>query len=97
VPRYTYNFGLQMRWHKVTATLTGRFYGKIYLRDDNSDTAQGVPQTFEPFFNLDFRFGYKCSNNVWLYLTIENLLNERFIEYSRTPPRTVLVQMSVRL
>ncbi|RKY11525.1 MAG: hypothetical protein DRP82_07425, partial [Planctomycetota bacterium] len=97
VPRYTYNFGLEMRWRKITAALTGRFYGKIYLRDDNSDTAQGVPQTFEPFFSLDFRFGYKCGNNVWLYLTIENLLNERFIEYSRTPPRTVLVQMSVRL
>ncbi len=97
VPRYTYNFGFEVRWRKITAALTGRFYGKIYLRDDNSDTAQGVPQTFEPFFNLDFRFGYKCGSNIWLYLTIENLLNDRFIEYSRTPPRTVLVQMSIRL
>jgi len=96
VPRYMYNFGLELRHRRFSASLAGRFFGKIYMRDDNSDRAQGVPQTFEPFFSLDLRLGYKYNENLSFYLTLENLLDERYFEYSLTPPRTVSVQMSLK-
>ncbi len=96
VPRYMYNFGVEWRWRRFTASLAGRFFGKMYTRDDNSDRAQGVPQTHEPFFSLDLRLGWKYNENTSLSLSVENLLDERFFEYSLTPPRTISMQMSLK-
>jgi len=90
VPRHTYNFGLLFRLKgRFSFSFAGRFVGKVYTKDDNSDVAQHVPKTYEPFLCLDARVGVHLSRNAVLWISIENLTNSRWFEYYLMPPRTI--------
>lgn len=81
------------RWH---ALLTGNFASKRYSSDDNSDTTNGVPGSYDPYFVVNLSFDYKVDPRTTLSFGIENLLNTVYYNYYLAPGRTCFVQASYK-
>ncbi len=96
VPREMWNAGLDFKSGPLKATFAGRYFSKIFTVDDNSDKAEGVPQTFEPSLTFDFKLSYEVNDNLTAAVGVENIFNQRYFEYSRTPGASVLVEFSLK-
>ena len=89
VPRHIASFVAIASRKQWTGTLAGRYVGKIFSNDANSDTIKGVPGAYDPYFELGGSLGYAFERHVTLTCSVDNLLNRVYYEYYRTPGRTI--------
>ena len=70
-------------------TLSLRARSKVYGETDNSDTLSGVYKSYDPYFLVDFSFGYLVKEGVKLNLMVENVLDAVYHDYYRMPGRII--------
>lgn len=88
VPEHMFNAGADVEYGPFGGYLLGRYVGKRYASDDNSDTAKGVPGAYDPYFTLDLKLRYKLTSWATASLAVNNLLDEQYYSYYKAPGRS---------
>ncbi len=97
IPRHMASFtaiGSRKQW---TGALTGRYVGKLFSSDTNSDIVKGVPGAYDPFFELGGSVSYTFESRLTLSCSADNLLDRRYYQYYRTPGRTITAGLRFKL
>ncbi|MCK4244058.1 MAG: TonB-dependent receptor, partial [Candidatus Omnitrophica bacterium] len=93
VPENIFNTGLNYtkefaKKRKLSVSLTGRYEDKVYTKDDNSDIYDGAYGGYEDYFVADFKLTYAFGKNYELMFTVDNLFDEEYYQYYKSPGRT---------
>lgn len=81
------------RW---SATLTARYQGDVYSTDTNTDIVNGVPGSYDPFFETDLSVSVTPVKGATLLLTGENLFDRRYFMFYRNPGRMLHAGLRLR-
>jgi iron complex outermembrane recepter protein len=81
VPENMFNAGGSYTIGPVTASLTGRYIGKRYGSDDNSDEVNHVFTSYDPYFTADAKVSYKFAKYAELSLSADNIFGENYYGY----------------
>lgn len=72
------NVGMEGSLGAWSGSLIGTYTGKMYSRDDNSDTESGVPGSQDAYFKVNGKLGYRFSDHWSADLSIKNLLDREY-------------------
>lgn len=81
------------RW---SATLTARYQGDVYSTDTNTDIVNGVPGSYDPFFETDLAVSVTPVKGATILLTGENLFDRRYFMFYRSPGRMLHAGLRLR-
>jgi iron complex outermembrane receptor protein len=84
---------VQPRW---SATVTGRYQGDVFSTDTNTDIVNGVPGSYDPFFEADVAVSVTAAKAATVLLTVENILDRRYFMFYRNPGRMVHLGLRLR-
>jgi len=77
-------------------SLTGRYVGKRYTDDENRDTVNGVPGSYDPFIRWDGKVSYEVSKNIKASLAVLNMADEEHYESYKAPGRLWFAEVEIR-
>jgi iron complex outermembrane receptor protein len=96
IPENEFNLGLDFKADQYKASLTGRYFSKIYNNSDNSDVAEGVYSTYEPAFYLDTKVTwspFKCWD---LSVCVNNILDREYYQYYKEEGRSYFAEVAFK-
>lgn len=96
VPKNMGSAGLSYAQGLYSASLTGRYVGKRYGNDTNTDVIEGVYTSYDPYTTVDAKVAYKLTNNVEISMAIDNILDEDYYGYYKGAGRSWFTEMTVR-
>ncbi len=96
VPRQQFNFGLNANYWIFNANLAGRYFSRLYAKDDNSDIYKGVYGSYDPFFTLDGKITATPVKYLRLSFAVDNMLNRQYYFYGLTPGRTFWLEAALK-
>jgi iron complex outermembrane receptor protein len=91
IPGVTFNVGMDAFWKGLGANVTGRYVGKAYSKDDNSDIYNNVFGSYDPFFVVDAKVSYGVSVGRFqpkVSVACNNIGNLQYYQYYKSPGRT---------
>ncbi len=97
VPRHSASFVAIAVLKQWSGTLTGRYVGRLFSNDANSDTLKGVPGAYDPYFELGGSVSYAFERHLTLTCSVDNLLDRVHYQYYRTPGRAISAGLRFRL
>ncbi len=95
-PRHMINAGLDASYGPLSLFLSGRYVAKQYGSDSNSDKANGVYGSYDPFFVMDLKAGYRVTDWATLSLSVNNLLDRTYYTYYVAPGRSWFANIDLR-
>jgi iron complex outermembrane receptor protein len=98
IPERTASVGIDYFFSGISAGITGRYVGKRYKADDNSDIVDGVFGSYDPFFIVDTKISYTreiAGYTPTISFYIDNLFDKEYYRYYLAPGRTLGVRLSV--
>jgi len=96
MPDTLFNAGAEFEMGPVSASVTGRYVGKRYGNDTNSDQVDGVYTSYDPFFTADAKVSYKVTRFATVSVSMDNILGETHFEYYRAPGRSYFAEVELR-
>lgn len=96
VPDKLLNLSAELERGAFALSLTGRYLGKRYTDDENKDTVNNVPGSYDPFFRWDIKASYKFSEHVKVSFTVENLFGEEHYESYKAPGRLWFAEVELK-
>jgi iron complex outermembrane recepter protein len=84
----------QKRWNVV---LSGRYFGKMFTNDNNTDTTKGVQGSYDPFFDSDITGNLTLTTRYEACVSVLNLLDRRYYQFNRNPGRLAMVGFRIKL
>ena len=94
IPRDTYNIGLNFLRSGLGVYVIGRYVGKVYNEDDNSDTETGVYGGYDAFFVVDLKLSYRLDPSAKISFSVDNLFDKEYYQYYKSPGRTLGLHLS---
>lgn len=91
-----FNIGLEGSAGPWSGSLIGAYVGKMYGEDDNSDVVENVPGSYDPYFTMTAKLGYRISAQLIASLSINNLLDRDYYLSSKADGRTVYVGLGYK-
>lgn len=96
VPEHMVNAGVDLKLGKLSGLVTVEGVGDAFAREDNSDTARGVPQGIDPYWVVDAKLGYQVLANVRASAAAQNLFDKHyFLSFGQSAGRTLFGDVSV--
>jgi iron complex outermembrane receptor protein len=74
------NVGIEGSLGAWSGSVIGTYTGKMYSRDDNTDTESGVPGSYDAYFRVNTKVGYRFNHNWSADLSIKNLLDREYYQ-----------------
>ncbi len=96
VPRGLANLGVDVHYWKVQSTLNGHYTSKVFTTDDNSDTHNGVPGSWDPYWVLDFKVGWDFMKWGNVSFGVSNLLNHGYFQSYLAPERKFFTELTLK-
>ncbi|WP_449245024.1 TonB-dependent receptor plug domain-containing protein [Desulfobacca acetoxidans] len=96
VPECMYNVGAYFSWKRLSGSLIGRYVGKSYSTDENTDTVNHVFGSYDPFFVADMKVAYAFTPSATLSFSIDNMFNEKYYLYRRAPGTSWFLEMMMK-
>lgn len=96
VPERMFNIGGDFEKGDFSASLTGRYVGKRFANDDNTDTVNSVYTSYGPYFVADAKIGYKLTKNASVSFSVDNILDRDYFSYYKTPGRSWFGEVTLR-
>lgn len=84
-PRHLFNGSLEANYGDFTGTLTGRYVADSFDRADNLDFVRNVYTSFDRYWLMDGRVSWKPTPNTELYFAANNILGQRFYQFTVNP------------
>lgn len=95
VPEHTLSYGFHFEKGWLGLRMGSRYISKRYSADDNSDTVDGVYCSRDPIFITDLRLTLSPIKRVRFIFNADNLFNNKFYDYYKTPGRKMGGEMQV--
>ncbi|MCK5542531.1 MAG: TonB-dependent receptor [Desulfobacterales bacterium] len=96
IPRDAFNLGLDFKADEYKASLTGRYFSKIYNDSDNSDVAEGVYSTYEPAFYLDAKVTWSPFKSWDFSFSVNNILDKEYYQYYMEEGRSYFAEVAFK-
>ena len=96
VPKQMANIGADFEYGPFGMMATGRYVGKRYSTDNNSDIVSGVQGSYDPFFTADLKLRYKITPWATASFSITNLLDRQYYSYSLAPGRSCFGELTLK-
>jgi iron complex outermembrane recepter protein len=96
VPDVMFNVGGDFEKGPVGLTLIGRYVGKRYALDDNSDKINNVYGSYDPFFTADAKIRYKLFSWATASFSVNNIANEQYYGYYLSPGRSWFLDLTLK-
>lgn len=86
------NIGLEGSRGPWSGSVIGSYVGKMYSRDDNSDTVNNVPGSYDPYFVANAKISYKVDKTLTASLSVKNLFDRKyFVGSSKADGRSIFL------
>lgn len=95
VPEHALSGGFRFEKGWLALRMGSRYVSKRYTADDNSDTVDGVFGSRDPFFVTDLRLTISPIKRVRFIFNADNLFNNEFYDYYKSPGRIMGGEMQV--
>lgn len=89
IPEIMCNVGLVFSKGGVDAGITTRYVSKVYSREDNKDTATGVPWGYDSIFTTDMKVSYQFTKWAKASLEVNNVFDKEYYYAYEAPGRTI--------
>lgn len=96
-PAHTASYLAVAAYKKWTLAWSGRYVGKQYSSDTNTDVTRGVPRGYDPFFEMDGTLTFDAHRRVSVFVDGTNLLDRNYFQYYRARGRTVSAGLRLRV
>lgn len=96
LPRIMFNCGCDFEKGPVSASLLGRYMGKRYKNDDNSDSTSDVDGSYDSFFTADAKVSYKPVSWAEASFSVSNLLDREYYSNSPAPGRSWFLSLTLK-
>ncbi|MDD5169074.1 MAG: TonB-dependent receptor, partial [Syntrophales bacterium] len=87
MPDVMFNVGGELEIGPFSASLTGRYVGKRYSTDTNTDTVNNVYGSYDPFFTGDAKISYKITKFAKASLSVDNIADASYFSSYKAPGR----------
>jgi iron complex outermembrane receptor protein len=88
MPDTMINAGAECEVGPFSASLTGRYVGKRYSTDTNTDTVNNVLGSYDPFLTADAKVSYKITKFATVSFSVDNITNETYFSSYLAPGRS---------
>jgi len=96
VPREMFNAGARYKTGPYTASLIGRYVGKRYGNDTNSDIVDGVYGSYDPYTTVDAKVSYAINKFATVSLSVNNILGEEYMGYYPGLGRSCFGELTIK-
>jgi iron complex outermembrane receptor protein len=96
IPRVMLNAGGALEIGPCGASVTGRYMGKRFANDDNSDRVGNVYGSYDAFFTADAKVSYKVTSWATASFSVANILDAEYYSYSVAPGRSWFMDLSLK-
>ena len=96
VPDMMFNVGGDFDKGPVGLTVIGRYVGKRFASDDNSDKINSVYGSYDPFLTADAKIRYKVSNWATASFSVNNICDEKYYTYYLSPGRSWFLDLTLK-
>jgi len=96
MPEHMFNAGSDLEYGPFGASFIGRYVGKRYGNDTNTDTARNVQGAYDPYFTADIKLMYKLTSWAAASFSVNNLFDEQYYSSSKAPGRSCYGELTLR-
>ncbi len=96
MPDKMVNAGAECEVGPFAASLTGRYVGKRYGTDTNTDKVNNVFGSYDPFLTADAKVSYKVTNFATVSFSVDNITNESYFSSYVAPGRSWFGQLEIK-
>jgi iron complex outermembrane recepter protein len=96
VPEHMFNVGSDLEYGPFGVSFIGRYVGKRFGNDTNTDTARNVQGAYDPYFTADIKLMYRLTSWATASLSINNLLDEQYFSSSKAPGRSCYGEVTLK-
>lgn len=96
VPDKIFNIGIEDTYGPLSGSLVGRYIGKRYSTDLNTDEVNDVYTSYDPFFTADAKITYHPWKYAALSLSVNNIFNARYYTYYRSPGTSWYCELTLK-
>lgn len=96
LPEHMFNLGAEAEYGPFGASFLGRYVGKRYGTDTNTDVARGVQGVYDPYFTGDIKLRYSITKWATASFSINNLWNEQYYANSLAAGRSCYGDLTFR-
>ena len=97
LPRKMYSFGGDLRAGRFTFGTLGRYVGKRYINDDNTDIINGVYSSRDPYFTAEAKAACALLETLSLSVSVQNIFDKKYYDYYRAPGRSWFAELTWKL
>lgn len=97
LPDKLYSFGGDVKAGKFTFGALGRYVGKRWTSDANTDKVEGVYGSRDSYFTAEVKVAWNPLDDLSVSLALQNLFNEVYYDYYRAPGRTWFTEVSWKI
>ena len=87
LPKKQASVGFETRRGDWRLSTSGRYAGKQYSDDTNTDTAVAVYRAYDAYFVVDSKLSYRFSQSLNASLAVSNLFDRNYFSYYAAPGR----------
>ncbi len=96
VPAEVHSLGVKIQAGGIKGGISGRYMGKMYSQDDNSDLEKGVYGSYDPHLVMDTQWSYEVVPELKLSLCIDNIFDRQYYQCYKAPGRTYTAGLEVK-
>lgn len=96
LPDYVVNVGGVFTRGPFTVSLNGKYVGKRYGTDLNSDTTDNVYGSYDPYFVVDTKLAWQVSTFAAVSFAVNNLFDEDYYYYYKAPGRSWFAMLELK-
>lgn len=96
MPNVAFNIGAEAQQGPVSGSLTGRYIGKRYSTDLNTDVVNNVYISYDPFFTADAKVSYKFTKFASLSFSVNNIFDRQYFVYYEATGRSWYTELTMR-
>jgi len=96
MPDTMVNAGAESEIGPFSASLTGRYVGKRYSTDTNTDTVNNVYGSYDPYFTADAKVSYKVTKFAKVSVSVDNIGDVHYFSSYVAPGRSWFGELELR-
>ncbi|HAN04655.1 MAG TPA: hypothetical protein DCQ25_05270 [Elusimicrobia bacterium] len=97
LPEKMYSFGGDLKAGRFSFGALGRYVGKRWTSDANTDTVDGVYSSRDPYFTAEARAGWSPLEGLEISLAVQNLFDKVYYDYYLAPGRSWFAELAWKL
>jgi len=95
-PLWRANIGAEFEKSGFSAMVVGRYVGKWFSNDDNSDYVNNVYGSYDQYFVVDGKIAYQITKFAKLSFSVDNIFDRKYYQYYKAPGRQWFTELTLK-